>query len=448
MPGPLITHRAIPPRRPRHRWSWRAAAGGAALLVGIGTACTVPASDREVKGDGARASAVDASVSSAVDGVNAFGATLWQQLAADGPPPNVVIAPPAAALALGMVGTGADGDTARQLADVLHVDDPEAIRSEHNVVSQYLAGRTGDQRNAYRKGLVSPRADAALWAQVGTQLDQAYLDDLAASYGLGVRLVDFRSDPDGAQQTLRQRATEDLPFAPPGLVDATPVGETTKLLSLSAGSIQAPWEIPFDPGATTDAPFTRADGSVVQVPMMVRSTDAEVLSGTGAGWEAVDLPYLGGTTALLIVVPTGASVAEFAKALDAAMVQDIAQQLAVSEIEVHLPRFAVASRHALGPVLSRLEATSVFDPATADLAGMTDDEGLSLGPIDHGATLRVDEEGSDAVVASVAEVTASPPAPRRVVVDRPFFFAVRDKDSGLVELAGWVADPSLTPGQV
>lgn len=414
----------------------------ALLLV---ASCDLPQGDRELRGNAARAAAVDSAVTDAVEDANDFAADLWRDLLPEHGDENLVISPPAIALGLGMVGIGASGATGADLAGLLHIEDTADLPAEHNALSQYISGQAGEQRNGYRKGTVRAQATPALWAQVGVQLDQPYLDTLAGSYGLGVRLVDFRSDPESARVTLQARAAEDLPGAPAGLVDIAGIDETTKLVSLSSGTITAPWESAFTASATAAAPFTLDGGTAIEVPTMVLNAETGVRSGRGDGWEAVELPYLGGTAGLLVIIPDHDTVDSLVAGLDHAQLDQIGDELQSEHVEVRLPRFSVSSLLSIAPILAARTQGNAFDPTRADLSHMTSEEGLSLGPVAHSARLRVDEEGSDATVAAVESPPSLVPPPRRVDVDRPFFFAVRDRASGLLLLTGWVVDPSLVP---
>jgi serine protease inhibitor len=62
--------------------------------------------------------------------------------------------------------------------------------------------------------------------------------------------------------------------------------------------------------------------------------------------------------------------------------------------------------------------------------------------------MKVDEEGTEAAAATgMVMETASlkPREPERLVVDRPFLFALRDRDSGLVLMSGYIAKPATGP---
>jgi serpin B len=69
---------------------------------------------------------------------------------------------------------------------------------------------------------------------------------------------------------------------------------------------------------------------------------------------------------------------------------------------------------------------------------------LYIGQIAHQAFMRVDEDGTEAAAATAVtmQVTSAPPAnPVSFVVDRPFAFLLRDRQTGAVLFTGVVSDP-------
>jgi serpin B len=85
-----------------------------------------------------------------------------------------------------------------------------------------------------------------------------------------------------------------------------------------------------------------------------------------------------------------------------------------------------------------------FDPANADLSGMTAEERLFVQAVLHEVFIAVDEEGTEAAAATavVAGATAMPPT-IDVTVDRPFLFVIHDVQHSTPLFVGRVMDPSV-----
>ena len=90
--------------------------------------------------------------------------------------------------------------------------------------------------------------------------EEPFLDALAASYGAGLREVDFetgdRAGPHGDQR-LDRRAD---PRPDPGDRPGGRAGRRTRMVLVNALYFKAPWSEPFEESLTSDQPFHLASG--------------------------------------------------------------------------------------------------------------------------------------------------------------------------------------------
>jgi serpin B len=85
-----------------------------------------------------------------------------------------------------------------------------------------------------------------------------------------------------------------------------------------------------------------------------------------------------------------------------------------------------------------------FFARQADFSGMAPGRDLFLGDVIHGATISVDEAGTEATGATAVVVCAGEPVQVEVVtvtVDRPFLFLIRNLETGSILFLGRVVDP-------
>lgn len=115
--------------------------------------------------------------------------------------------------------------------------------------------------------------------------------------------------------------------------------------------------------------------------------------------------------------------------------------------EVVLPRFKLEYESLLNDTLIRLRMGPAFDSYFADFSGISPSR-LYISRVIHKAVVEVSEEGTEA--AAVTVVVAVPVSdfavnaePFSFVVDRPFFFAIRDDATGTVLFMGAVYDPQV-----
>jgi len=86
----------------------------------------------------------------------------------------------------------------------------------------------------------------------------------------------------------------------------------------------------------------------------------------------------------------------------------------------------------------------LFEPGEADFSGifLGESKGFITG-FEHKTFPDVNEKGTEAAaISSMMEGAAlKPPPPFRMIVDRPFFLAIRDTLSGLLLFTASVQDP-------
>jgi serpin B len=378
--------------------------------------------------------------SQAATAIDAFGFDYYRAALASGG--NAVVSPASIVLALSMAQAGARGETASQMNAVLHSAAGSGNSNGMNSLDQTLTGLSGtfkDQNEVERQ--VSLRVASAPFAQRDLRLEQPYLDTLASSYGASLRLVDFQSDPDGACSLIDKWVSDQTEGRIAKLLDR--LDPLTRLVLVNAIYLKAPWLESFGESGTTDAPFTRADATQVNVPTMsVSLTEARYASGTG--WQAVELPYVNPALAMTIVVPD--DMAAFEKTLDASEFTRVTSLLKRADVDLTLPRFKIETKSDLASTLSRMGMPMAFDAARADFSGITTQESLFISKVVHQANISVDENGTEATAATAVVIAAAassaPIHPVTLHVDRPFIFALRDTNTGAILFLGRVVDPS------
>jgi serpin B len=391
------------------------------------------------RSDVARAAVDPATAAVAADALERFGLALYERLAKGGNG-AIVVSPASIALALAMARTGARGETAAQMDAVLGGLGSDATAAALNALDQALASRSGtfkahdDKPYELTLGIAN-----APFAQRDTKWEQAFLDALASRYGAGVRLVDFKADAEGARKQINawvdEQTRDRIPeLLAPGLLDAL-----VRLVLVNAIYLKAPWETPFAVEATRDGAFHRLDGMSVTVPMM--SLSEELPYARGDGWQVVELPYVGGSLALDVIVPDDLRAFEGAAAT---LVPAATAALSDRHVDLELPRFKAETKVDLAELLPIMGMPLAFDPERAEFSGMTTAEQLYISNVVHQANITVDEKGTEAAAATavVMRTTAMPAEPVRLVVDRPFLFALRDVPTGAILFLGRIVDPS------
>jgi serine protease inhibitor len=390
-----------------------------------------------------RAAGVESEIPQAVEVVQAFTADLYRRQAATSG--NLVCSPYSVAVALAMTRNGARGRTAAEMDAVLHATTPSTFDSGMNALVQRLDAAAGRRRgDDGSTGEVVLDVANSLWGEQGLEWQQQFLDALARHYGAGMRLVDYRRDPDAAAALISAWTSEQTHGKIPELVPAGVLDFLTRLVLVNAVYFKAAWQEPFDKPSPR-RPFTTEDGSRVEVTMMSHDLHRAAFC-VGQGWRAARLAYIGGDVAMAIVVPDpGVSVGTVEASLDGPGLGGLLTSFRpVRAIRVEMPRWTFRLQSQLNTHLGALGMPTAFDPDEADFSGMTTQERLHISHVLHEAFIAVDEEGTEAAAASavVAQTLSLPATPPLVLTaDRPFLFVLFDVTTGTPLFIGRVSNP-------
>ena len=398
------------------------------------------------KADVPRASADPAGAGRAAAAINAFGLELFRGSksgAGNGEGlDNSVVSPASIALALAMARAGAVGQTAVEMDAVLH----DVATADHlawlNALDGALASRTGSFKDASAATLpVTLRITNAPFSQRGMTLSPAYLEGLAGQFGAGVRLVDYKADAEAARKVINSWVDGQTEHRIPELIGAGVLDDNTRLTLVNAIYLKAPWLTPFQTESTKAGTFSRVDGSTVEASFMAAQLE-DVRYASGNGWQAVELPYVGGSLAMTFIVPD--DIAAFEASLTPAVLDEITGGLGNRTVNLSLPKFGIDTRLELKDILAALGMPTAFNPDAADFSGITTEEQLYITAVIHQANIDVDEKGTTAAAATAVVMgrTAMPVDVVDLRVDRPFLFALRDVPTGAILFLGQVADPT------
>jgi len=411
------------------------------IVGGCGGGTSLAMSDLSRRAPAASQDEIRAAASSVGD----FGADLYGILASGSGDGNLVFSPMSIVTALAMTYAGAAGATAEEMAATLHftlADD--ALHQAFNSLDATIESRSRGKESGKddREGVLVRTANS-LWAQKGLAFQPPFLDTLAANYGAGVRLCDFAEAAEKARNDINAWAAKETEDKIPKLLAPGILSAMTRLVLVNAVYLDATWGSPFDPNLTGDREFTTLTGETVTTPCMYQESSFPYASGDG--WQVVELPYTGGQLAMMLLVPDEGRFAEIESGMSGGLLDEAATALSKgTEIALTLPKFEMRTQAGLSDALIALGMESAFG-AGADFSGMTTQADLFISAVVHEAFIAVDEKGTEAAAATavVMDEMAEMPVERVILkIDRPFIFALRDRETGAVLFLGRVTDPT------
>lgn len=383
-----------------------------------------------------------------VAGSNAFAFDFYRQVTA-GSDTNLIFSPFSISQAFAMLMAAARENTERQMADTLHYTlAQDALHPAFAALNTALVDREPPADPATSGEPLQLNIANSIWAQDGFPFQDSYISLLDTFYNGGLRLMDFVGAPEEARETINswiEDETEDKiqDMIPPGTL-----GSDTRMVLVNAIYFKGSWLHAFVEGATEDDTFTLLDGSTVTVPMMFLHERLSYLRGEN--FQAVVLPYAGGDMAMLVLLPDEGQFEAVQSTLDGDQFAMLSATLSAQEMDLYMPRFTFETALDLTESLPAMGMTDVFDGAVSNLTGMFDPAAgsgnLYVSAALHNAFIGVDEAGTEAAAATVIAVAETAMLmPEEVVelrLDRPFIYAIFDRQTGAILFLGQVMNPA------
>ena len=364
-----------------------------------------------------------------------FGFKLYAELARQSADKNLFISPASTGLCLAMAYNGAAGETAQAMARALETQGipmPE--------LNQAYAALKAALENPDAK--VQLNIANSLWARQGLAFKPDFIQRTKEYFGAEVTELNF--DDPGAAATINRWVSEKTKDKINKIVDR--IDGNSILFLINAIYFKGTWSKEFDKAKTTEDNFTPAVGGPKRVPMMSQSGSYRYFEN--AGFQAVSLPYGGGRASMYIFLPAKAGgLSALQKKLTAANWESWMDEFQQSDGDIKVPRFRLEYEATLNEALKALGMGAAFDQGRANFTGMIEPKGQNvyISQVKHKTFVDVNEEGTEAAAVTSTEMrTTSAMRPRQrfnMVVDRPFFCAIRDNQTGTVLFMGSITDP-------
>jgi len=373
-----------------------------------------------------------------VNGNNEFALDIYNAVHAQNG--NLILSPFSVSLALAMTYAGARGETESQMAKALHFADQNQLHPAFNALDLQMESKPVNLDKDQEPLQLS--IANAVWAEQTYKFQQEYLDTIALNYGAGVNLSDFVNSSEPTRKEINNWVSDTTKDKINDLLPPNSVNPNTRMVLVNAIYFKADWLKQFEANSTSKRYFTLLDGSQIDVDMM--HEDFFVPYSSGDGYQAIELPYAGETAVMDIIVPDEGRFDELESALTKSKLDEVLGGMNELTVILGLPKFTFESSFSLPDALKSLGMTDAFDGNVADFSGMTGNKDLYISDVIHKAFVAVDEEGTEAAAATAVlmEATGMLLTDAELIIDRPFIFLIRDKESGQILFIGRVLDPN------
>jgi serine protease inhibitor len=366
-----------------------------------------------------------------------FAFDLLKELVAEDVDKNIFISPLSVSIALAMTYNGAEGSTKDAMAKTLNFGNIalEEINREYSNLMESL--KNVDQavklligNSVWIKQEFEPIVKPSFLERVGTSYDG---ETFSRDFGNQQTVSDINGWVDQRTEGKIKQIVQQLS---PELV----------MLLINAIYFKGEWITRFDEAKTHPEDFFLPGGNIVNVDMMYTQGNFSYCSWDNC--QVARLPYGRDKIAMYVFLPdSGISLDSFIASLNRTAEDNYVSRLRpVANLIVELPKFNVEyGTKRLNDALEKLGMGIAFNPDEANFTGIapTTLGNLYVSYVDHKAIVEVNEEGTEAAaVTQVGIENTSVGSNPSFVVDRPFFFEIRDDRSGSILFMGKIYNPA------
>lgn len=356
---------------------------------------------------------------------NDFSFNLYRAIHAADHQKSNITSPLSVAYVLGMLNDGANGNTAKEISQVLGF------------------GTTKQAINEYCKALIdqAPIADPSVILQIANivaanqdvTLEKDFKNDMQNYYSAEVASLDFskQSSVDYLNTWCKEKSGGMIP----SIIDA--LSPEDLLVLMNAVYFKATWTEKFDEKETQEEVFTKADGSTIKLPMMHRN--AQIRYCANDVYTGIWLPFGSGDRwSMKVLLPEeGKTIDDIVKSLTGESWENNYWQHAI--VDIKMPRFSTKSDIMLNDMVSKLGAPSIFDPQKADFSLISKNQKqFYVSQMKQKAAIEVNEEGTKTTAVTVSMMTGS-----NIVngkgefhANRPFMYVIQEWSSGAIFFIG------------
>ncbi len=388
----------------------------------------------ETVGDENKYIQLDEKSAQLIESDNTFGLEVFQKIRASVDDENIMVSPLSISTALAMAYNGADGKTKSEMEAVLNLNGLTA--DEINASYKMLLAAL----QSLDKDVVFEIANAIFYAK-GFSVKSDFLDINHQNYDAEVESLDFSSS--SAVNTINHWVAEKTHDKIESIVDQ--LSPLDRMVLLNAVYFNGIWTTKFDEEGTYELPFTKTDGTSLEVATMQKEEKLDYQSNSL--FSAVKMSYGNGQYNMLVFLPEpGKNSQDVIDNLSSSNWKNWMNDFETQDhVVVQMPRFKFAFEAGLNEVLTAMGMEEAFQPYVADFSKISDED-LYISSVKHKSYIDVNENGTEAAaVTSITFTTTSvgPNEEQKIYfnVNKPFVFAITENDTDAILFMGEVNHP-------
>lgn len=375
-------------------------------------------------------------------GILSFNSKTMAQFLKENDHENRVFSPINIYIALGMMAETSEGNTRKQILDLLGIETIEALRIQIK----------GLWNSVYTDDKIKSILASSIWLRDDMDYKKETLDSLARNYYASSFSGKMGSEE--YSEAFRNWMNAQTDGILKEQVSGLELNQDVVMALATTVCFSAKWVDEFKKENTKSETFHASSGDI-QCDFMHRSDSGAYFWGDsfGAIVKWFDGAFGGYNGYMSYILPDeGVSVYDLLQ--DEQVMQFIDQGLGYGQskqavLNMSIPKFDISSKQDLIEDLQKLGITDAFDAAKADFSPVSDsaedvsDGNIYINKVEHGVRVIEDEEGVKAAAYTVEEYAgASMPPEEKVdfVLDRPFIFVI-SYGNGIPMFIGIVENP-------
>ena len=338
---------------------------------------------------------------------------------------NFCFSPLSASWALSMAANGADGTTREQMYETLgfSCNDAEKINAFQQKIIKRLAILDPEK--------VTVSVANSMWVNENFKIKKEFEKSNTAYYDAAVKNIKFddaaaKAINDWCSQKTEGKITEIVK-------EINPLAE---LFLINALYFNGRWTDTFNKKRTKEEEFTKENGEKIKVQMMHLKDNLYYYEDENV--QMVAKPFGQKKLDMLFILPREGVTMDKSVQLLSENLDAWYSDTEMEEVNLGLPRYKAEYSTSLKKCLQSLGMSDAFTPGKANFSALSK-EPLFIGDVLQKTFVKVDEEGAEA--AAVTSVTlmamaAGPPKPKNMVINRPFIYIIRERETGNILFIG------------
>ncbi|KAF7690281.1 leukocyte elastase inhibitor-like [Silurus meridionalis] len=353
-----------------------------------------------------------------------FALNLYRAISAQNTEGDIFFSPLSITAAMCMVYLGARGVTAEEMAKVLGVSSIPDVHTHFKTLNSEI--------NSPKVSYILRLANR-IYGEKTFNFSSEFVDSTQKQYQADMQAVDFIGSSEESRKLINHWVEEKTEGKIKDILQPGTVTAMTRLSLVNAIYFKGKWKHVFNKNNTEMMPFKINQNLSKPVQMMFQRNKFPFNYIDEYKLRVLDLPYVDEELSMVVLLPEESNDgSDPLLKLESELTMDKLLEWTNQEkmdrwtdIVVYLPKFNLEEQYSLKELLNKMGMSSLFDPNSADLTGISSQGGLFVSSVTHKAFVEVNEEGTEAAAATVGLISFCMSREELFMADHPFLFFIR-----------------------